>query len=134
MMVDLHAHYPMHLAYEGEAFPKKPRNRTLEAIRQLRKGRHGFGEWLDAFILDIASRIANYSSWDAGPAVTVDNLVQGGVNVALSVLYQPFDEMDLEHFEEAPKAAYFVRSSWSDRERRARNQRKACSARDGCAQ
>ena len=106
MMVDLHAHYPMHLAYEGDEL-QKPRNRTLEAIRQLRKSRHGFSEWVDAFILDIASRIANYSSWDAGPAVTVDNLVQGGVNVALSVLYQPFDEMDLEHFEEAPKAAYF---------------------------
>jgi microsomal dipeptidase-like Zn-dependent dipeptidase len=85
----------------------KSHSRTLEAIRGLRKGARSFGEWLRAFILDLASRIGNYRRWDAGPAVTVDKLIKGRVGAALSVLYQPFCEMDLGHFGAAPEATYF---------------------------
>lgn len=109
MIVDLHAHFPMHLDAEPDQVRcwGRTTNRTLQAIRSLRRGRRPFSEWLDALILDVASRIGNYASWDAEPAVTVESLTAGGVKVALSVLYQPFDEMDLEHFEDAPKPAYF---------------------------
>jgi microsomal dipeptidase-like Zn-dependent dipeptidase len=109
MVVDLHAHFPMHLDAEMDGIPPggKARNRTLEAIRNLHRVRRPFREWLDALVLDFASRIGNYKDWSAGPAVTVDTLIQGRVSVALSVLYQPFDEMDLSHFEDAPKPGYF---------------------------
>ncbi len=103
MIVDLHAHYPIHLAAEG-------RRGALEAIRSLRRksqGKRSFRQKFDAFILDLASRLANYSRWSAGPGVTVEYLRQGGVGVALSVLYEPFDEMDLEHFEGPPEEQYF---------------------------
>jgi microsomal dipeptidase-like Zn-dependent dipeptidase len=48
-----------------------------------------------AALVGFASRIANYESFESGPRVTVPLLRSGGVGVALSVLYSPFDEMDL---------------------------------------
>lgn len=46
-------------------------------------------------LLTIASKLGNDESFESGPRVTVPLLRSGGVGVALSVLYSPFDEMDL---------------------------------------
>ena len=46
-------------------------------------------------IVGLASRFANYESFESGPRVTVPLLRSGGVGVALSALYSPFDEMDV---------------------------------------
>src|SRR5204862_5590853 len=56
----------------------------------------------------LASRFGNYASFDSGPRVTVPLLRSGGVGVALSVLYSPFDEMDLgKRYPAPPDATYF---------------------------
>ena len=79
---------------------------TLAAMRR-RRGRSA-GDFVRAAILDIACRLENYQDWESGPAVTLPSLVEGRVSVALSVLYQPFDEMDVESgFQAAPQASYF---------------------------
>lgn len=70
--------------------------------------RNRWRDILRARIVEIASRIDNYQRWDSGPAVTVDSLSDGGVGVALSVLYSPFDEMDLgKHYGAVPGKDYF---------------------------
>lgn len=93
MIVDLHAHYPMHL---------DPAFRGATLARMTNPNRNLWRDILRARIVDLASRIDNYRSWDSGPAVTVDSLGQGEVGVALSVLYSPFDEIDLERPYAAP--------------------------------
>jgi microsomal dipeptidase-like Zn-dependent dipeptidase len=100
VVADLHVHYPMHvLAGDREA----PLQRMIKV-----RGRPGAGAKLRGAILWVASRLLNYRNWDAGPRVTVEFLVKGGVRVGLSVLYSPFDEMDLdEPYGAAPEAGYF---------------------------
>ena len=99
MIVDLHAHFPMHLA-------ATPEGSALHLMTQ--RDRPTLGDWLRAFTLDIASRIANYPSFTSGPAVTLSTLRAGGVGVALSVLYSPFSEMDLgKKYGSPPDASYF---------------------------
>ncbi len=102
LVADLHVHYPMHvLAGDREA--------ALERMVRIR-ARSGAGNKLQGAILWVASRLLNYRSWEAGPRVTLEFLAQGGVRVALSVLYQPFDEMDLdEPYGALPETAYFAR-------------------------
>ena len=100
LVADLHVHYPMHvLAGDREA--------ALQRMVKVR-GREGIGGKARGAILWVASRLLNYPSWDAGPRVTLEFLAQGGVRVALSVLYSPFDEMDLdEPYGAKPEAGYF---------------------------
>ena len=99
MIVDLHAHFPMHL-------DPTVQGRALALMTDSHRG--SFRDKLRARVLDVASRIANYRSWHSGPAVTVPSLREGGVGVALSVLYSPFDEMDLsEPYGSPPKSHYF---------------------------
>jgi membrane dipeptidase len=63
---------------------------------------------LKAAVLAIANRVANYRSFFSGPRVTIEKMKAGGVGVALSVLYQPFDEMDLGRpYGSPPAPAYF---------------------------
>lgn len=50
---------------------------------------------LRAVVLRGASRLGNYRTFSSGPRVTVPRLKAGGVRICLSVLYSPFDEMDL---------------------------------------
>jgi microsomal dipeptidase-like Zn-dependent dipeptidase len=100
VIVDLHSHYPMHLAPEGEGDVLKlvgspaGRWRLLDRVRSA--------------LVRLASRFGNYASFESGPRVTVPLLRDGGVAVALSVLYSPFDEMDLsKHYPAPPDATYF---------------------------
>lgn len=100
MFCDLHAHYPMHLVpgFDHAAYElvtsRRARARLLDRVR----GR----------MLGIAGRIGNYESFASGPRVTVPKLRDGRVGVALSVLYSPFDEMDLSlRYGSPPQERYF---------------------------
>ena len=85
------------------------RDVTLGRMVRIRR-REGVGDKFRSAVLALASRLLNYRSWDAGPRVTVDFLAAGGVRVALSVLYSPFDEMDLdERYGALPEPGYFAR-------------------------
>jgi microsomal dipeptidase-like Zn-dependent dipeptidase len=102
LVADLHVHYPMHVL-SGD------RDVTLGRMVRVRR-RAGAGSRARGAILWLASRLLNYRSWDAGPRVTADFLAAGGVRVALSVLYSPFDEMDLgERYGAPPTPGYFGR-------------------------
>jgi microsomal dipeptidase-like Zn-dependent dipeptidase len=102
MIADLHAHYPMHLV-PGD--PGQPlgvfsdlhvRQRLLDRTRGL--------------LVGMASRFANYRSFTSGPGVTVEKMRAGGVGIALSVLYSPFDEADaLRPFGAPPGPEYVGR-------------------------
>jgi microsomal dipeptidase-like Zn-dependent dipeptidase len=70
-VVDLHAHYPMHLR-PGREEPLIDR--------------------LDAGVIATASRLWNYESRSSGPRVTVEGMRRGDVGVALSVLCTPWLE------------------------------------------
>ncbi len=96
MIVDLHAHYPMHLSQAS----------TL--ARMADHHRPGLGDKIRALVLNLANRLANYPT-SGQPAVTIPNLTAGGVGVVLSVLYQPFDEIDLdERYGAPPRGGYFA--------------------------
>jgi microsomal dipeptidase-like Zn-dependent dipeptidase len=103
MIVDLHAHYPMHIAASVRADGAN----TLGHMTHLR--RPTLGDRVRAGILWVASRWFNYRNPDAGPAVTVESLRAGGVGVVLSVLYCPFSEMDLtKPYSARPDSGYFA--------------------------
>ena len=96
MIVDLHSHYPMHLL---------PRHRGPdESLRNWREER------FRAMVVRLVSKFANYQGPEDEPGVTVELLREGGVGVALSMLYSPFDEIDLDKsYGSPPDPAYFGR-------------------------
>jgi hypothetical protein len=56
----------------------------------------------------LISRLANYQGRGDTPSVTESLMRDGDVGVALSVLYQPFDEMDLsQEYGSPPPQSYF---------------------------
>jgi microsomal dipeptidase-like Zn-dependent dipeptidase len=96
MLVDLHAHFPMHLAPGA-------RERAHDQVRAWARRR-----W-QARLIDLISRFANYQGPGDEPSVTEPLMRQGGVGVALSVLYAPLDEMDLdESYGAPPRGRYFA--------------------------
>lgn len=100
-VVDLHAHYAMHLLPDAAGDP----------LSLLTRGAAG-DRWRDranAALVRLASRVANYESTSAGPGVTVPRMLEGGVAVCCSALYSPFDEWDLTKWRrgEPPDATYF---------------------------
>jgi len=95
VLVDLHAHYPMHLIpdAEGHAHTQLARWRTAR--------------WR-ARLVHLISRAFNYQGPGSGPSVTIELMRQGRVGVALSVLYTPFDELDLTvPYGSPPRPGYF---------------------------
>ena len=97
MIVDLHAHFPMHVLPPGRAD-------THAAVRAPWPG----SAWRGV-LLDVLSRLFNYQGPGGEPAVTVELLREGHVGAALSVLFEPFDEMDLdEPYGAPPKPEYFT--------------------------
>jgi microsomal dipeptidase-like Zn-dependent dipeptidase len=63
---------------------------------------------LRAAVLNVAARLFNFRHWDGGWRVTLPLLEQSGVEVAGSVLYRPFSELDLdEPYGAPPESAYF---------------------------
>lgn len=86
MIVDLHSHYPMHLLagdVDSVGLMTSPRRQSL-------------ADRFRAAVLHLANKLANYPGKGDKPAVTVPTLSQSNVRVALSVLYAPFDEIDLD--------------------------------------
>ena len=95
MLVDLHAHYPMHLLDDEQ-------QRTHERARNWWRQR-----W-QSRVVDLISRFANYQGPGDTPSVTEALMRDGDVGVALSMLYQPFDEMDLtKSYGSPPRESYF---------------------------
>jgi microsomal dipeptidase-like Zn-dependent dipeptidase len=99
--VDLHAHYPMRVVQDVDS----PRD-TVKRMRRLR-GRP-LGEKVRAVILWIASALLSKRDWWSEYRIDVEKMRKGGVAVALSVLYRPFEEMDLtKHYGDPPEDDYF---------------------------
>jgi microsomal dipeptidase-like Zn-dependent dipeptidase len=97
VIVDLHSHYPMHL------LAGSPDAGGL----MMSHARPSLGDKLRAMVLRLANTVANYPKGDK-PAVTSASLAQSNVRVALSVLYAPFDEIDLgERYGAPPRPRYF---------------------------
>jgi membrane dipeptidase len=103
MIFDLHAHYPMHLmdklrtltnATTPIAVKKDFRTKPLNLLQRI--------------IMFLANNIFNFPAL-CDPAVTIENLRNGNVMVALSVLYAPFDEIDFSKpYGSPPSASYFT--------------------------
>ncbi len=100
MIVDLHAHYAMHLIPEAEGTPID--------LFSTAKGRGRLRDRVRARLVGLASRFANYRSFESGPRVTIPQLREGGVGVALSVVYSFFDELDLDAPYGAPPGAGYL--------------------------
>jgi membrane dipeptidase len=98
MIVDLHTHFPMHL------LPPEQRDTHAWVLKPWPGSR-----WRSV-ILEILSRLANYQGPHGGPGVTVELMRKGNVGVALSVLFAPFDEMDLSEPYGAPPRSRYVQS------------------------
>ena len=81
----------------------------VEKPRLRHAGRRGisFKDRLRVLVMWTANRAANYRSWRDGPRVTLDKLEQGGVNLVLSVLLVPLDEMDLGQPYGAPPLPHY---------------------------
>jgi microsomal dipeptidase-like Zn-dependent dipeptidase len=101
MLADLHAHYPMHIVAQDA-----PRA-TIDRMRTAR-GRPRLRDKVRALLLAFLSRLINNRTWWSGFRVTAPSIRQGSARVVLSVLYRPFEEMDLEEpYAAAPEPKYF---------------------------
>ena len=101
MLVDLHAHFPMHVV--SDVSPKT----ALDAMRKVR-GQPTLKDKGRALVLKIASLLLNDESAYSGYRISVPQLRAGQVGVVLSVLYCPFEEMDLgEPYAARPRPEYF---------------------------
>ena len=99
VIADLHNHYPMHLV-------PGTHGSVLKLVTTAR-GRWRLLDQLQARAVGVASRIANYQSFNAGARSSIPLMRAGGVGVALSVLYVPFDEMDADRrYHHPPSDAY----------------------------
>ena len=101
MVTDLHAHYPMRVV--SDVTPDTALGLMRKAMR-----RPTLGDKLRALILGLASRFFSDRDPFSGYRITPERLREGGVGVALSVLYRPSEELDPdERFASAPKPSYF---------------------------
>ena len=98
MLVDLHAHFPMHLLGPRKAD-------THSAVLEPWPG----SAWRGV-VLELLSRLFNYQGPGGAPGVTVELLRQGEVGAVFSVLFEPFDEMDLSVPYGAPPKSEYVES------------------------
>jgi microsomal dipeptidase-like Zn-dependent dipeptidase len=110
MIADLHAHYPMHIVAQDD-----PRG-TIDRMRTAR-GRPRLRDKLRALLLALLSRLINNRTWWSGFRVTAPLIRQGSARVVLSVLYRPFDEMDLSKDYAAPPASGYFDALLEDIER-----------------
>jgi microsomal dipeptidase-like Zn-dependent dipeptidase len=95
ILVDLHAHFPMHLLVAEQ-------QHTHDQVRRWwRRQRH-------RRLLGTLSYLAAYRGPGRRTSVTEALMREGDVGVALSVLYQPFNEMDLSRpYGAPPRQDYF---------------------------
>jgi microsomal dipeptidase-like Zn-dependent dipeptidase len=96
MLLDLHAHYPMHV------LPQRRRG-THAQLERWRRAR------CRAAIVRVLSKFANYQGPGDQPGVTLDLMRRGDVGVIFSALYCPFDEIDLgRRYGSKPLNSYFA--------------------------
>jgi microsomal dipeptidase-like Zn-dependent dipeptidase len=110
MLADWHAHYPMRVVSDLTPLT------TVERMRKL-AGRPGIRERGRALILWVASRLASNEDWWSGYRISVEGMREGGVRLAMSVLYRPFEEMDLHKPYMAPPASGYFPKLIGDLER-----------------
>lgn len=96
MLVDLHAHYAMHL---------QPSEHELS--------RENFKQWrreaLRALIVRALSTFFNYEGKGGRESVRLEQMQEGNVGVILSPLYVPLDEIDLDRrYAARPQRIYFT--------------------------
>jgi|SRR5215203_1275015 len=100
MFADLHAHYPMRVVTGVD--PGTARELMLAPEQPTRY------DGLQALVLRIANRIGNFPGWDKTYRIDPQKLKEGEVGLAFSVLFRPFQEMDLKkHYAAPPDANYF---------------------------
>lgn len=87
MLVDLHAHYPMHIVGRGRG--------SLWRQLRSRRGRRLLLFRIQAALVHFAGRFGNYRTFSSGPRIKMEYMQEGGVGVALSVLYSFFAEVDV---------------------------------------
>ncbi|HKJ93831.1 MAG TPA: membrane dipeptidase [Longimicrobiales bacterium] len=97
VIIDLHTHYPMHLLAREPMPPSRFRNRKTALL-----------DWVRGPVLRIANRLWNYPGAGSAPAVTNDSLARSSVRAAVSVLYAPFDEVDVGLPYGAPPASRYM--------------------------
>jgi membrane dipeptidase len=103
MIADLHAHYPMRVVVDMSP------DATVQKMQQVR-GRPKFSDKVRALVLKVASTLFSHRSWWSGYRVTPERLREGDVGLAMSVLYGPFEEMDLSKpYMWPPESGYFER-------------------------
>ena len=94
MLVDLHAHFPMQLLPDEQ-------QHTHERAQDWWRRR-----WR-AQLVRLISHFANYEGPGDEPSVSPALMRAGDVKIALSVVYQPFDEMDLSQaYGASPRPGY----------------------------
>lgn len=101
MWADLHAHYPMRVVTD-----LTPRS----SIEQMREGKEdpALVDRIQRLILWIAIKLGSNKSWWSDYRITVPELKRGNVGLAMSVLYRPFQEMDLgKSYAAPPDPDYF---------------------------
>jgi membrane dipeptidase len=92
----MHGHFPMHLLEDDQ-------QRTHERLTAWLRHR------LQDLVVNVISHFANYQGPGDTPSVTESLMREGNVGVTLSVLYQPFDEMDLtQDYSAPPRQSYFA--------------------------
>lgn len=105
MWFDLHAHYPMHVVSDLDA--DEGREPSLRLMREVRRRRGLLGR-IQALVLRVAMKLASDKTLDSGPRISIEGMRKGEVGLALSVLLQPFDEIDLgKRYAAAPTPDYF---------------------------
>lgn len=105
MWFDLHAHYPMHLASDLDA--DDGHEPSLRRMRQIRK-RRGLVGRIQAVVLWVAMKLASDKTLTSGPRISIEGMQKGDVRLAMSMLLQEFDEIDLgKRYAAAPAPGYF---------------------------
>jgi membrane dipeptidase len=110
MVADMHAHYPMHIVAGPES------RATIDAMRTAR-ARPRLRDKLRALLLALLSRLINDRTWSSGFRVTPKTIEDGPTRVVFSVLYRPFEEMDLSKPYAAPPAADYFAALMEDIDR-----------------
>jgi microsomal dipeptidase-like Zn-dependent dipeptidase len=77
----------MHLVPEGRV--------SLWRLLVSGEERRRLRDRIRALLIGLASRFINYAGFHSGPRVRISYMQEGGVGVALSVLYSFFDEVDV---------------------------------------
>jgi microsomal dipeptidase-like Zn-dependent dipeptidase len=78
-----------------------PEDPTLEQMVRVRR-RPAWVDKLRAAVLAVAARLLNFRSHSESWRVDLEGLERGDVRLVLSVLYQPYAEMDLDEWPGAP--------------------------------